>query len=93
MDFAIVAVNSISLEKGITDFRMEECGIIKAMISASRRTLVVADHTKFQRVACMNVCPLEDVSAFLTDGGLDSETAFLYRQAGADIVKPSPEGK
>ena len=36
IDTAIIAANAISLEKGITDFRLHEEGIIKAMIKAPK---------------------------------------------------------
>lgn len=87
-DYAILAVNSISVEKGITDFREEETGIINAMIRNTQKAIVAADHSKFDRVACMNICPLSDIDCFITDSGIDSKILDSYRSKGYKIITP-----
>lgn len=91
-DVAILAVNAISLEKGITDFRMEELGIINAMIRSAQKKVIVADHSKFDRIACMNVCPLNAIDCILTDTGLEETKVRKYRMAGTEIVQ-MPRGE
>ena len=86
IDLAILAVNSISLEKGVTDFRMEEVGIINAMIENAKQTAVIADHTKIGRVACMNVCSLDKISYIITDSNIDPDVADEYRNRGVQII-------
>lgn len=73
VDLSIIAVNGISLEKGVTDFRIEESGIINAMISSAKKSAIIADNSKFERVSCINVCGLEDIDYVITDSGLDQE--------------------
>lgn len=86
-DLAILAVNSISIEKGITDFRMEESGIINSMIRTSQKAVVLADHSKFDRIAHINVCGLDKISYFLTDSGLTNEIVKKYEKKGCRILK------
>ena len=87
VDLSIIAVNGISLDKGITDFRIEESGIINAMIKSARKSAVIADHSKFERVSCINVCPLDSIDYILTDSGLDEDTVKKYREQGINIIK------
>jgi len=87
-DLAILAVNSISVEKGITDFRMEESSVINAMIRSSRKAVIVADHSKFDRVSCVNVCPLDKLHYIITDSEADQEVLEKYRKAGVSIIMP-----
>ena len=87
-DLAVLAVNSISAEKGITDFRMEESSVINAMIRSSRKAVIVADHSKFDRVSCVNVCPLDKLHHIITDSGVDQETIRKYEEAGVSIIIP-----
>ena len=87
VDLAIIAVNGISLEKGITDFRIEESGIINSMIKNARRTAVIADHSKFERISCINVCPLENIDYVITDSGIDKSTIAKYCNQGVNIIK------
>lgn len=87
VDLAIIAVNGISLKKGITDFRIEESGIINAMIKNAKKTAVIADHSKFERISCINVCPLESIDYVITDSGIDKSTITKYSKQGVNIIK------
>lgn len=87
VDLSIIAVNGISLEKGITDFRIEESGIINAMIKSARKSAVIADHSKFERISCINVCPLERIDYVITDSGISGDTIAEYKRNGIDIIR------
>lgn len=89
IDAAIIAVNAISLEKGVTDFRLNEEGIIKAMMQSARRRYIVADSSKFENVSCINICPLDEIDAIITDSGLDGETYAQYTAEGVKIIRPA----
>ncbi len=92
-DTAILAVNALSSDKGITDFRMEEVGVVKAMLSASKCRAVVADHTKFDRTACINVCQLSELDYILTDHKVSEEQIRRYEKMGAAILTPGKAGE
>lgn len=87
VDYALIGVNSISLEKGITDFREEERKVIKAMTQIAEKTIIMADHNKFDNVACFNILPLNDDEIILTDSGIDEDTYIKYIKKGLNIVK------
>jgi len=88
IDVAILAINSISVERGITDFRVNEEGVLRAMLQTSRKVYVAADSTKFDRIACVNICPLERISGIITDGELSDDVYRKYTDAGANIIRP-----
>ena len=85
IDAALLTVNAISLDKGITDFRFNEIGVIKAMIRASRRRYVLADSSKFETLSCVNVSPLNVVDGLLTDVLLPEKIKNRYSEAGYKI--------
>ena len=91
-DTAILAVNALSSDKGITDFRMEEVGIVKAMLAASKSRVVVADHTKFDRTACINVCQLSEINYILTDRKATEEQLNRYGRMGVTVLVPDKTG-
>ncbi len=93
VDLSIIAVNGISLDKGITDFRIEESGIINAMIKSARKSAVIADHSKFERVSCINVCPLDSIDYILTDSGIDEDIVRKYRGQGINIIRKHDEAE
>lgn len=92
-DTALLAVNALSSDKGITDFRMEEVGIVKAMLAASKTSVVVADHTKFDRTACINVCQLPEINYILTDHKVTGEQIARYEKMGAVVLTPGRAGE
>lgn len=89
IDAVILAVNAISLEKGITDFRMNEVGVIRAMMAASEKCYVVADSSKFETMSYLNVCGLDEIDAIITDSNLPEEIYELYTRAGVKILRPN----
>ena len=59
---------------------------VLGVIAASRRTVVLADHTKFGREDFAKVAPLTDVDTVITDSGVDAELADDVEQAGPRVV-------
>ncbi len=87
IDVAIIAVNAVSLEKGVTDFRLHEEAIIKSMIKCSQKRFIVADSSKFENISCINICGLDEVDAILTDSKLDDNIFNKYTEAGVKIIR------
>lgn len=87
IDIAFIAANSLSLEKGVTDFRLNQIPIMKAIVAHARRKIVVADSSKLQRVACANVCELTDLDGVITDEG-GKDAAQKYAQVGLKVMLP-----
>jgi DeoR/GlpR family transcriptional regulator of sugar metabolism len=88
IDTALIAVNGISCEKGITDFRMKEVGIIRALLTASKYKVVVADFSKFDRVAYLNVCDLSEIDCILTNSGISDAIAAKYEKLNVKVISP-----
>jgi DeoR family transcriptional regulator, fructose operon transcriptional repressor len=86
INLAVISVNAISIAKGLTDFRMNEIPIIQNMIASSEHAIVAADSSKFERIAYMNICPLGEIDAVITDSGLSPEIAERYTVEGIKII-------
>jgi DeoR/GlpR family transcriptional regulator of sugar metabolism len=85
-DFSIITVNAVSLDKGLTDFRHEEVGIIKAMMKNSDKTILVADSSKFETVSLKHICPLKDMDLIVTDSKISTQILELYRNKNINVV-------
>ena len=85
-DIAIINVGGISLEKGITDFRQSTADVINAMRENAKKTIVIADNTKFDNIECMNVCTLADIGLIITDSEIDSRVIKKYSSKGIEIM-------
>lgn len=87
VDVAFLGTNGLSTSRGLTTPDREEAAVKQAMIAAARRTVVLADHTKFDSDAFARFGELADVDLIVTDSGLDAETAAEVESAGPRVVR------
>lgn len=87
VDVAFVGTNGLSVERGLTTPDQSEAAVKRAMIDSARRTVVLADHTKVGIDHFALVAPLSDVATFVTDTGLDPETAAEIEAQGPEVVR------
>jgi DeoR/GlpR family transcriptional regulator of sugar metabolism len=80
IDVAFISINAISLEKGLTDFRQGESEVINAMIACAKKTVVVADSSKFETISYLNICGLDRIHAIVTDSKLNQDLRRQYEE-------------
>lgn len=83
---AILGIDGISLEHGLTTVNFLEAGVKKRMIEASQELIIVADHTKFDRVGLIPVAPVERASKIITDSGASPEVIASLRDRGVEVI-------
>ena len=82
---AFIGCNGVDVRGGVTNRNVAEAEIKRAMVSASRRSVVVADSTKLGEVEVARVCHLGDVDLLVTDTGADPELVANIRTAGLHV--------
>lgn len=87
VDVAFVGANGLSVPRGLTTPDRSEAAVKRAMITAARRTVVLADHTKVGNDAFSRFGELADVDVVITDFGLDGETAAEIEAIGPRVVR------
>lgn len=85
VDIAFIGVDGLDLIGGATNANFAEVGVKQLMIKSATRSVVVADHSKFGRVALAHICELEDPSLILTDAGLDRELLNRMKKLGISV--------
>ena len=63
-----------------------EASVKRALMDSARRTVVLADHTKFGREDFARVAPLSDVDTIITGVEIDAELAEDIENAGPRVV-------
>lgn len=66
-DLAVISCSAVDADGDLLDFDIEEVAVSQAILARSRRTLVVADHTKFNRHAPARIASLSQVDTLYTD--------------------------
>lgn len=87
-DVGILSVNSISLEKGFCDFRLNQMDTFRQIIEISDKVVIAADSSKFEKSACMTLCGIEKADIILSDDKLQEEKKKMYREKGIEILTP-----
>ena len=85
---AFIGCNGIDATGGVTNRNVAEAEIKRAMVRASRRTVVVADGTKLGEVEVARVCPVTDIDLLVTDSTADPDVLAELAVAGlaVDVV-------
>ncbi len=86
VDCAVIGASALDEDGAILDFDLREVSVARAIIENARRTILVADHMKFERTAPIRICPLAAVDHFVTDGEPPARFRMACSAAGTEIV-------
>lgn len=86
VDKVIIGIPAISLEAGLTNDYLPEVMTDRKIIEMSPHLIVVADHTKFGRVASAYLAPLELVEIVVTDSYADPGMVAMFEQMGIRVI-------
>ena len=67
VDYAIIGVSAIDADGALLDFDLNEIQVAQAIIANARTVVLVADSSKFDRLASARIGHLSDVDIFVTD--------------------------
>jgi len=84
-DTAILGVGGISIE-GLSTTMLEEAAMMAAMISAARRTVVIADAAKFGAAVFAHIAPLDRIDTIVTDEPPPPDLAAAVEAAGVVVI-------
>jgi DeoR/GlpR family transcriptional regulator of sugar metabolism len=65
-----MGVHGMSTHAGFTTPNLMEAETDRALVSAARRLVVVADHTKWELVGISTIAALHDAHTLISDSGL-----------------------
>lgn len=90
VDTLILGVHGIDLGSGLTTPNMLEAETNRALITAAKRIIVVADHSKWGVVGLCRIATLDQVDILVTDHQLDVDARrYVSEQVGQLIVASS----
>ncbi len=82
-NYAILSIDGVCPEKGISTLHAEEVILERMMIERAKETIIVADSSKLGREGFMHVCDLGSISRLVTEKGADIK--FLKRMKDHNI--------
>ncbi|MCB9949224.1 MAG: DeoR/GlpR transcriptional regulator [Rhodospirillaceae bacterium] len=96
VDLAVIGASALDEDGAVLDFDYREVSVARAMIDCARRTVLVADHNKFERRATVRICDISQIDIFVTDAEPPPRFRQICQRHGVhlevvgDPVDPDP---
>src|SRR5690625_2399952 len=86
VDKVIIGVGGITIENGISDYHLDEARARKIMTTRGKHVIAVADHSKFDVEALVNICPIEEIDTLVTDDKVPSHIINQYKNRNLNVI-------
>lgn len=87
VDIAFLGVDSINISNGVTTPNLKDQSVKMAAIECAKKKIIVADHTKINKVSFAQVCPINALNMIVTDKAADKEFIEKARKRGVEVVQ------
>lgn len=91
VDIALISCKALDLEGGIFDSNEEEGELKKLMAERGQKIILMADHTKFNRVAFVRILDLGRLDVLVTDQEPAPEWRAVCQEKGVKLLYPGVE--
>jgi DeoR/GlpR family transcriptional regulator of sugar metabolism len=85
-DKVFMGTRGVSLEHGLTNDYLQETLTDRAILKSGREVIIVADHTKVNRVATVLLAPLNQMHTFVTDSKSDKKFVQALKRQNIQVV-------
>lgn len=86
IDIAFMAASGFSVENGFTSGTYTECEIKKEVVNRARKTIVLMDSKKIDKIMPFTFAYMEDIDVLVSDDDLDEETVREAKRRNVQIV-------
>ena len=85
-DKVIMGTRGLSLEHGLTNDYLQETLTDRTILKIGREVIIVADHTKINRVSTALLAPLKCIHTLITDSKTDKKFIEAVKKQGIAVV-------
>ena len=85
-DKVIMGTRGLSLEYGLTNDYLQETLTDRAILKIGRDVVIVADHTKVNRVSTALLAPLDSMQTFVTNAKADKKFIQALKKQGIQVI-------
>jgi len=85
-DKVFMGTRGVSLEHGLTNDYLQETLTDRAIMQGGRKVIIVADHTKVNRVATVLLAPLNSMHTFVTDSKVDKKFVQTLKRQRIQVI-------
>lgn len=85
-DLAVIGCSAVDQDGDVLDYDVQEVGVSQTIIQRTRKTFLVADHSKFRRSAPARITSLAEIDTLFTDGPLSPSLAARCEEWNTRVV-------
>ena len=83
---AFVGAMGLTIAAGLTDVHSEEAQIKRVLVDGATEVIALIDHTKWEQVALITFCPLDNISMIITDDRAPQQIVEQVRAKGIRVL-------
>ena len=83
---AFISAEAVGLTEGIMDTNEAEASVKRSMIETAKEITILADHSKFLKMAHITVCPLDKIHRVITDAKTDINIINELKNQGIEVI-------
>jgi DeoR family transcriptional regulator of aga operon len=92
-DTLFLGVAGVDIDKGLSEYNMDDAMVKQSALSAARRVVVLADASKIGHVAFVSVAALNVVDLLVTDASPDGDIIRDIKDHGVEVLHVEPYKK
>ncbi len=85
-DMAVIGASAVADDGAVLDFDYREVSVARTIIDTAHQTLLVFDHSKFEKRAPVRICDVGDIDTVVTDAPPPPRFARVCAQQSTRIV-------
>lgn len=85
-DLALLGVDGLTTEHGLTTYNHQEAHVNRTFIECAREVMVVADHSKLGKVTPALITGVDRLTTLVTDSEAEPELVKPFQQLGIRVV-------
>lgn len=89
VDLAVIGASALDTDGAVLDFDMREVSVARAIIATARKTMLVVDHSKFERRASVRICDASELDYVVTDREPPAAFAKACAAGAVEIIVAS----
>ena len=89
-DLCLLGAHAIT-DTLVTESSLEGAEIKRALMGAARRTILLADSSKFKQRSFCAVCSMAELDEVITDDAIDADSLAALREAGVKVTLVTPD--
>jgi DeoR/GlpR family transcriptional regulator of sugar metabolism len=86
VDKLFLGIGAVDFDAGLSEFNLEDAQVKRAMIASAKEVIVVADSSKFTKVAFAAVADLGAIRHVVTDSGVSADVLARLRSKGIEVL-------